>query len=86
MVALEKLIEKGFKPKRGILVGLGFDEEISGLNGAANIAKYVEEHYGKNSVSILIDEGGKYFSPGPAIPSPTMSEVQVGFKHSVISQ
>lgn len=31
MVTLEKLIEKGFKPKRGILVGFGIDEEASGL-------------------------------------------------------
>ncbi|KAF8609702.1 carboxypeptidase S [Ceratobasidium sp. AG-I] len=58
MVTLEKLIEKGFKPKRGILVGFGIDEEASGLYGAQNIAKYIEEKYGKNSVSILVDEGG----------------------------
>jgi Gly-Xaa carboxypeptidase len=30
MVTLEKLIEKGFNPKRGILVGFGIDEEASG--------------------------------------------------------
>ena len=78
MVTLEKLIESGFKPKRGILVGFGMDEEASGLHvsiwfggcyiiriltflqGAQHIAKYIEEHYGKNSVSVLVDEGGKY--------------------------
>ncbi|CAE6506079.1 unnamed protein product [Rhizoctonia solani] len=30
MVALEKLIEHGFEPKRGILVGFGIDEESTG--------------------------------------------------------
>ncbi|KAF8707397.1 carboxypeptidase s, partial [Rhizoctonia solani] len=31
MITLEKLIESGFKPKRGILVGFGIDEESTGL-------------------------------------------------------
>ncbi|CEL57390.1 Gly-Xaa carboxypeptidase [Rhizoctonia solani AG-1 IB] len=58
MVALEKLIESGFKPKRGILVGFGIDEESTGLYGADRIAKYIEEHFGRNSISMLVDEGG----------------------------
>ncbi|KAH7345332.1 carboxypeptidase S [Rhizoctonia solani] len=57
MITLEKLIERGFKPKRGILVGFGIDEESTGLYGADKIAKYIEEHYGKNSISMLVDEG-----------------------------
>ncbi|KAF8609703.1 carboxypeptidase S [Ceratobasidium sp. AG-I] len=57
MVALEKLIEKGFEPRRGILVGFGIDEESSSREGAAKIAKHIEETYGKNSVSIMVDEG-----------------------------
>lgn len=61
MVALEKLIEKGFKPRRGILAGFGIDEEASGRYGAQKISNYIVEHFGKNSVSALIDEGGKYF-------------------------
>jgi Gly-Xaa carboxypeptidase len=62
MVTLEKLIEKGFKPKRGILVGFGMDEEASGLYGAHKIASYIEETYGKNSVSVLVDEGGRWIN------------------------
>ncbi|CAE6428447.1 unnamed protein product [Rhizoctonia solani] len=58
MIALEKLIESGFKPKRGILVGFGIDEESTGLYGADRISKYIEEHFGKNSISMLVDEGG----------------------------
>ncbi|QRV91200.1 Gly-Xaa carboxypeptidase [Ceratobasidium sp. AG-Ba] len=57
MLTLEKLIDKGFKPRRGILIGFGVDEETSGRYGAHGIAQYIEEHYGKNSVAALIDEG-----------------------------
>ncbi|KAG9073696.1 hypothetical protein FS749_014778 [Ceratobasidium sp. UAMH 11750] len=75
MVALEKLIEKGFKPRRGILVGFGIDEEASGLYGAHKIAKYIEEHFGKNSVSALVDEGGGISNVGDiAIAMPAVAE------------
>ncbi|KAG8740081.1 hypothetical protein FRC10_004759 [Ceratobasidium sp. 414] len=75
MVTLEKLIEKGFKPRRGILVGFGIDEEASGLYGAQNIAKYIEEHFGKNSVSVLVDEGGGIFNAGDvAVALPAVAE------------
>ncbi|KAG9073480.1 hypothetical protein FS749_015124 [Ceratobasidium sp. UAMH 11750] len=75
MVTLEKLIEKGFKPRRGILVGFGIDEEASGLYGAHKIAKYIEEHFGKNSVSALVDEGGGISNVGDiAIAQPAVAE------------
>ncbi|KAG9076408.1 hypothetical protein FRC06_009519 [Ceratobasidium sp. 370] len=75
MVTLEKLIEKGFKPRRGILVGFGIDEEASGLYGAQNIAKYIEEHFGKNSVSVLVDEGGGILNVGDvAVAQPAVAE------------
>ncbi|KAG9119676.1 hypothetical protein FRC07_005185 [Ceratobasidium sp. 392] len=64
LVALEKLIEKGFKPRRGILVGFGIDEEASGRYGAKAIAEYVEQYFGENSVSMLVDEGGGIFDIG----------------------
>ncbi|KAJ1311789.1 hypothetical protein OPQ81_010254 [Rhizoctonia solani] len=75
LVALEKLIESGFKPKRGILVGFGMDEEASGLHGAQHIAKYIEEHYGKNSVSVLVDEGGGIQTiDGISVAQPAVAE------------
>ncbi|KAG9119675.1 hypothetical protein FRC07_005184, partial [Ceratobasidium sp. 392] len=75
LVALEKLIEKGFKPRRGILVGFGIDEEASGKYGAHNIAKYIEEHFGKNSVAVLVDEGGKIQTAGDiSIAQPGVAE------------
>jgi Gly-Xaa carboxypeptidase len=56
--AFEMLLKKGFSPKRTILAGFGFDEEISGWQGAANIAKHLEEQWGRNSIDLIIDEGG----------------------------
>ncbi|KAG8679005.1 hypothetical protein FRC08_017299, partial [Ceratobasidium sp. 394] len=65
----------GFKPRRGILVGFGIDEEASGLYGAQNIAKYIEEHFGKNSVAALVDEGGRITHEGDvAIAQPSVAE------------
>ncbi|KAG8770390.1 hypothetical protein FRC12_004298 [Ceratobasidium sp. 428] len=75
LVTLEKLIEKGFKPKRGILVGFGIDEEASGRYGAKNIAKYIEEHFGKNSVAALVDEGGRIYNFGDvSVAQPAVAE------------
>ncbi|KAF8761518.1 carboxypeptidase s [Rhizoctonia solani] len=75
LVTLERLIESGFKPKRGILVGSGMDEEASGLHGAQHIAKYIEEHYGENSVSVLVDEGGGIMTIGDtSVAGPAVSE------------
>ncbi|CAE6471865.1 unnamed protein product [Rhizoctonia solani] len=75
LVTLEKLIESGFKPKRGILVGFGMDEEASGLHGAQHIAKYIEEHYGKSSVSVLVDEGGGIQTvDGISVAQPAVAE------------
>jgi Gly-Xaa carboxypeptidase len=56
--AFETLLEKGFKPERTMLAGFGFDEEISGWQGAAYISKHLEDTRGKDSIDLIIDEGG----------------------------
>lgn len=56
--AFETLISKGFEPQRTLLAGFGFDEEISGPQGAQFIAKHLEEVWGKSSIELIIDEGG----------------------------
>ncbi len=56
--AFEELLKKGYSPKRTILAGFGFDEEISGWQGAANIAKHLEKQWGRHSIDLIIDEGG----------------------------
>ncbi|KAF8850186.1 carboxypeptidase S [Acephala macrosclerotiorum] len=56
--AFETLLEKDFIPERTILAGFGFDEEISGPQGAQFIARHLEETKGKGSIDLIIDEGG----------------------------
>lgn len=57
MEALELLVAKNYKPKRGIVAAFGFDEEASGTRGAAHIGKYLEKTFGKDSFYSLLDEG-----------------------------
>lgn len=54
--AIEYLLENGYKPERTIYLAFGHDEEVLGQNGAANIAKYLEEN--GVEAECLIDEGG----------------------------
>ena len=57
--ALETLLsDASWHPKRTILVAFGFDEECSGLKGAGSIARVLEARYGKDSVALILDEGG----------------------------
>lgn len=57
MEAIELLLDAGFKPKRTILLSFGFDEEISGLEGAGHLAPAILEKYGKDGVAVIVDEG-----------------------------
>jgi Gly-Xaa carboxypeptidase len=52
------LLEKDFIPERTIMAGFGFDEEISGWHGAKHIADYLLQILGKDSIELIIDEGG----------------------------
>ncbi|KAH7417826.1 hypothetical protein BKA64DRAFT_761443 [Cadophora sp. MPI-SDFR-AT-0126] len=56
--AFETLLGKGYEPQRTMLAGFGFDEEISGFQGAQFIAEYLEKTKGKNSIELILDEGG----------------------------
>ncbi|KAI0443599.1 peptidase family M20/M25/M40 [Xylaria telfairii] len=56
--AVELLIDAGFKPKRTIILSFGFDEEISGREGASHLAKALLDRYGKDGAAVIIDEGG----------------------------
>ncbi|KAI1390805.1 carboxypeptidase S [Hypoxylon trugodes] len=55
--AVELLIDAGFKPERTLVLSFGFDEEISGGEGAAHLAKELVDRYGKDGAAVLIDEG-----------------------------
>ncbi|WRT67685.1 uncharacterized protein IL334_004657 [Kwoniella shivajii] len=59
MAAIELLLSTStFQPRRTVILGFGFDEEIGGPNGAPAISKWLEDKYGPNSMALLIDEGG----------------------------
>ncbi|KZM28531.1 Gly-Xaa carboxypeptidase [Ascochyta rabiei] len=55
--AVEALLSADFTPRRTLILSFGFDEEISGREGAQHLAKYLTEKYGHNSIAAIVDEG-----------------------------
>ncbi|OCF32697.1 Gly-Xaa carboxypeptidase [Kwoniella heveanensis BCC8398] len=56
--AIELLLESGkFNPTRTVILAFGIDEETGGKVGAYHLGQWIEEKYGKDSISILVDEG-----------------------------
>jgi Gly-Xaa carboxypeptidase len=55
--SIELLIIADFQPKRSIILSFGFDEEISGREGAGHLSPFLLEKYGKDAFAIIIDEG-----------------------------
>jgi len=47
MESVEALIHAGFTPQRTLILSFGFDEEISGREGAGHLAPYLLKKYGK---------------------------------------
>lgn len=56
--AVTLLLEKGFQPRRTILLSYGFDEESRGWEGAGRISEHLESVYGTDGVAFIVDEGG----------------------------
>ncbi|KAI8958656.1 carboxypeptidase s [Daldinia sp. FL1419] len=57
MEAVELLIGAGFEPKRTLILSFGFDEEIQGKQGAAQLARTLVSRYGKYGAAVIVDEG-----------------------------
>lgn len=55
--AVEELLRAEYTPKRTVILAYGFDEEISGTQGAKEIAKDLLHTYGEKGVAVIIDEG-----------------------------
>ncbi|KAI2476791.1 Carboxypeptidase s [Pyrenophora tritici-repentis] len=55
--AVEALIAADFTPKRTLILSFGFDEEISGREGAQHLANYLLKKLGHNSIAAIVDEG-----------------------------
>lgn len=60
METMELFLEAEWKPKRSIVLAFGFDEEVSGPQGAGHIAPFLLERYGKNGIAALVDEGSTF--------------------------
>ncbi|ODV84942.1 hypothetical protein CANARDRAFT_28674 [[Candida] arabinofermentans NRRL YB-2248] len=59
--AMDQILASGFSLERTVILSYGFDEEISGYNGAKFNADFLVDRYGKNSVYQIIDEGATAF-------------------------
>ncbi|KAG6366133.1 hypothetical protein INS49_000309 [Diaporthe citri] len=57
MSAVESLLRFDYTPQRTLVLAFGFDEEISGLQGAKKIAENLVKRYGKSGIALLVDEG-----------------------------
>ncbi|KAJ4320639.1 hypothetical protein N0V94_003287 [Neodidymelliopsis sp. IMI 364377] len=55
--AVEALLATDFTPRRTLILSFGFDEEISGREGAQHLAKHLIEKYGHDSIAAIVDEG-----------------------------
>ena len=60
METIELLLDAGYKPKRSIVVSFGFDEEISGRQGAGHLAPFLFERYGTDGIAVAVDEGSTF--------------------------
>jgi Gly-Xaa carboxypeptidase len=55
--AVEALISADFTPHRTLIVSFGFDEEVSGPQGAQHLSEYLLKKLGYNSIAAIVDEG-----------------------------
>ncbi|MGI9285298.1 MAG: M20/M25/M40 family metallo-hydrolase [Pseudomonadales bacterium] len=73
--AINNLLLQGYRPKRTLVFGFGHDEEISGRDGAGNIAKRLQEkglHF-----DWMVDEGGFIASDNPLLPDRAVATINV---------
>ncbi|KAJ3566922.1 hypothetical protein NP233_g6693 [Leucocoprinus birnbaumii] len=57
---VETLISSGFNPTRSIVLAFGFDEEVSGHEGAGKIGPVLLDLYGKDGIAFIVDEGAGF--------------------------
>lgn len=73
--AIETLIESDFIPTRTIVLAYGFDEEVSGSQGAGFLAPHLERVYGRNGIAMLVDEGAGFVDRfGSVLATPGIAE------------
>jgi len=60
MEAIELLVSADFSPKRTVVLSFGFDEEISGREGAGRLAPFLHDRYGDDGIAAIVDEGANF--------------------------
>lgn len=55
--SVELLLAADYVPTRTVLLSFGFDEEISGREGAGHLAPFLLDRYGHDSIAVIVDEG-----------------------------
>jgi len=78
--AVESLVARGFTPKRTVVLAFGFDEEVSGLQGAKRIAESFEAR--GTRFDYVLDEGGvitQGIVPGVQAPVALIGLTEKGF-------
>jgi Gly-Xaa carboxypeptidase len=55
--AVEALLSADFTPQRTLVLSFGFDEEVSGPQGAKHLAEHLLKKLGHNSIAAIVDEG-----------------------------
>jgi Gly-Xaa carboxypeptidase len=62
MESIELLLQAGFTPRRTVILSFGFDEEVSGRQGAQKLSAYLLDKLGQDSVAVIVDEGASISS------------------------
>ncbi|KAF8627116.1 hypothetical protein AX17_006376, partial [Amanita inopinata Kibby_2008] len=75
MTTVELLIESNFQPLRTVVLAFGFDEEVSGGRGAANLANVLQDRFGKDGFAFIVDEGSGFSEQyGSVFATPGIAE------------
>ncbi|KAJ7061191.1 hypothetical protein C8F01DRAFT_1057798 [Mycena amicta] len=82
LTAVSELLHAGFKPTRTVHVAFGFDEEGGGVRSAGYISAHLEDLYGRDSLFLVVDEGG-LIQPPSSPSSPLFITPSLGEKGSV---
>lgn len=73
--SVESLLTSGFRPTRTVVLAYGFDEEISGTEGAKHLATALLSLYGKDGIAMIVDEGGGFAEEyGSIVATPGIAE------------
>jgi len=73
--SIELLIAAEWTPQRTILLSFGFDEEISGREGAGSLAPFIQDRYGRDSLAAIVDEGAGFSTSwGQVFAAPAVAE------------